>query len=470
MPKCDHKSIIVIGDAMVDCYLEGDVISIAEDAPVPVLDVVDVTSIPSGATNVANNLAHLGYEVIQLMLMSSDDDPGSDALKDILPRIPLVRPYIFSRPGYKVPIRNRLVDRRGTQLIRFDDWLRVPFNDHSTNQAILRAFDSLLSSSRANKIGCVVLCDHGKGMLTDDFVVSEILARAAEAEVPTLVDPHGTDVWRYADSSVLILTLEEAEALVILSKDADKGRLERAQYAAGVLVKSLPKVGLAAIIVTAGKHGMVVGLRGANGPEAHIIPAYPKLEVYDGTGTGDVALAILAAKLSDGVPILAATRSATLGAAIAAGRRGISVITDWDLEDAELDTHQRLPDKLAEFDIAKSIVEQAKQEGRRVAYIHGEFDSINWRVLKFLQRTRTDHDLLIVGLFTKDTTKNSLERRIQFLEALECVDLLLVCKTADPTTALEILQPNYYWSTQDEKLNKAKLDELGIKAKIYVEP
>ena len=54
--------VLVVGDLMLDRYVEGDVERISPEAPVPVLRQAREYSRPGGAANVAMNLAGLGLQ------------------------------------------------------------------------------------------------------------------------------------------------------------------------------------------------------------------------------------------------------------------------------------------------------------------------------------------------------------------------------------------------------------------------
>ena len=54
------KTILVIGDVMLDEYVWGEVERISPEAPVPVVRVGSESWVPGGAANVANNIRALG--------------------------------------------------------------------------------------------------------------------------------------------------------------------------------------------------------------------------------------------------------------------------------------------------------------------------------------------------------------------------------------------------------------------------
>src|SRR5256886_17474575 len=60
--KMAARRIVVVGDAMLDLYLEGDAERISPEAPVPVVTVRARRTALGGAANVAANVAAIGAE------------------------------------------------------------------------------------------------------------------------------------------------------------------------------------------------------------------------------------------------------------------------------------------------------------------------------------------------------------------------------------------------------------------------
>src|SRR5512137_221668 len=63
LPRFAQARLWVIGDLMLDEYLEGDVQRISPEAPVPVLRVLAESARLGGAANVAHNARALGAAV-----------------------------------------------------------------------------------------------------------------------------------------------------------------------------------------------------------------------------------------------------------------------------------------------------------------------------------------------------------------------------------------------------------------------
>ena len=66
--------VLVIGDFMIDKYIEGSVSRISPEAPVPVLAVKNKISKLGGAGNVVNNLAMLGASIRVAGCIGTDID------------------------------------------------------------------------------------------------------------------------------------------------------------------------------------------------------------------------------------------------------------------------------------------------------------------------------------------------------------------------------------------------------------
>src|SRR5436309_15659080 len=77
-----EKRVAVIGDAMLDVYLRGDVDRISPEAPVPVVRVRERRYALGGAANVAQNLRALGAECE--LVGAVGNDVGGRQLRQML--------------------------------------------------------------------------------------------------------------------------------------------------------------------------------------------------------------------------------------------------------------------------------------------------------------------------------------------------------------------------------------------------
>src|SRR5712671_6769606 len=67
------RSVVVLGDLMMDEYLWGRATRISPESPVMVIEVERESRVPGGAANVVNNLLTLGARVSVLGVVGSDE-------------------------------------------------------------------------------------------------------------------------------------------------------------------------------------------------------------------------------------------------------------------------------------------------------------------------------------------------------------------------------------------------------------
>ena len=100
------KSILVVGDVMLDTYYNGEVTRISPEAPVPVFRKVSEQSVLGGAANVAANLVAAGQKV-SILTIVGEDESGKKLLQnfadkkiDII-RVGLQNTEEIAEPGTK---------------------------------------------------------------------------------------------------------------------------------------------------------------------------------------------------------------------------------------------------------------------------------------------------------------------------------------------------------------------------------
>ena len=72
MRKIEDLKILVVGDIMVDHYIEGEVNRISPEAPVPIVDVTNEYFTLGGCGNVVRNLRSLGVHTTCISSIGSD--------------------------------------------------------------------------------------------------------------------------------------------------------------------------------------------------------------------------------------------------------------------------------------------------------------------------------------------------------------------------------------------------------------
>ena len=100
---------------------------------------------------------------------------------------------------------------------------------------------------------------------------------------------------------------------------------------------------------------------------------------------------------------------------------------------------------------AAALAEEARRAGRRVVFTNGVFDILHPGHLRYLQQARALGDLLILGLNSDASVRrnkgperpiNPEAERAEILEALACVDAVVVFDEETPAEIIKAIQPD----------------------------
>src|SRR5437763_4083982 len=111
------KRIAIIGDAMLDVYLRGDVDRISPEAPVPVVRIRDKELALGGAANVAQNVAAIGAQCD--LVCAVGEDAEGQVIKAMLRDIGSEARSVVTI-GRRTTTKTRVL-ARSQQLVRFDE-------------------------------------------------------------------------------------------------------------------------------------------------------------------------------------------------------------------------------------------------------------------------------------------------------------------------------------------------------------
>jgi D-beta-D-heptose 7-phosphate kinase/D-beta-D-heptose 1-phosphate adenosyltransferase len=265
--------VLVVGDVMLDRYVWGDVERISPEAPVPVVQVTEESTMLGGAGNVARTLSNLGARVSMVALVG-DDDSGRE-LSDRLADWKIDGSGLLLESSRPTTVKTRVI-ARAQQMVRFDRESDEPFPQGMAAR--------LLDRVRCCSEGAsgVILQDYGKGLLTDESILSA-MATFAERRIPVFVDPKLGDWSCYRGAALVKPNLIEARDLIGMRVrgDQDLSELGRAL---------LERTGAEVVAITRGSRGMSIFF--AEGGEQHV--ATVPQPVAEASGAGDTAIATLA--------------------------------------------------------------------------------------------------------------------------------------------------------------------------------
>ena len=315
--RFDKCRILVIGDAMLDCYVFGQVNRVSPEAPVPVIEKSNFTYHPGGAANTAANIASLGSAVTLCSMVGGREEEEVSFRQLLLDlKIDLWEPVISFEPW--LTKKTRFIGNN-FQLLRLDedkifDWV-------GEEEAFLLEFDSRICFG-SDVFSCVVLSDYGKGVLSDS-VCSSIVNSCVLKGIPVFVDPKDGDWGKYHGAYCVKPNLFELSKQVM----EDIYSVEDIKRVGTLLME---KYDFFSMAVTMGDRGLVLLCQ----EEPCFMYFCPHLvEVSDVSGAGDTVMAVLATCYSVGLPLSAGAYFANKAAAAVVTRKGTQTVRLSDIQE-----------------------------------------------------------------------------------------------------------------------------------------
>ncbi|WP_051297589.1 PfkB family carbohydrate kinase [Brevibacterium album] len=405
--------IAVVGDALLDADVHGSAQRLSPDGPVPVVDVEETRQRAGGAGLAARLLAEAGHEVSFVTALG--DDEAGEALRGSLPDV-----GVAAGPSRApTPVKRRLL-AGGQVVARMDEGCGAAPPPCVTDEMLtaLEGADAVLVS------------DYGRGLCADAGLRAALRTRAAE--VPLVWDPHPRGAVPVEGAAAATPNSSEAAALL---GGRRPGRRDGGRAAAAVL-RAWP---VRAAVVTLGGTGAVALERGGGLP---LFVPVPRTVGGDACGAGDRFAGALAAHLAAGGSLgMAVERSvAEASAFLAAGGVGAP---DALARSGEAGTPPVWEERLA----------AVRADGGTIVATGGCFDLLHAGHARTLAAARRLGDFLVVCL-NSDASVRRLkgedrplirERdRAELLEALGCVDAVVVFDEDSPASVLARLRPDVW--------------------------
>ena len=297
------KRVLVIGDAMLDEYLVGDVDRVSPEAPVPVVRVRERRYALGGAANVAQNVAASGASCRLVATIGSD--AAGEQLAGMLSKAGISATDLVrvARPT----TRKTRVLARSQQLVRVDEE-----DDRDLPPADVERLNGAIRSVIA-KVDAVILEDYNKGLLVPAVITGAITA-ARERKLPVIVDPKYRHFFAYRGATVFKPNRRELDAALGAAVD-----LEHPE----AIPAALERLDVEYLLLTLGERGMMLaGRRGGIDSVATMAR-----EVYDVVGAGDTVTAYLATVLASGGTAQEAAVIANYAAGVEVGKLGAATVT-----------------------------------------------------------------------------------------------------------------------------------------------
>lgn len=300
------RSILVVGDVMLDEYVWGKATRISPEAPVPVVEIENRTFNAGGAANTVNNILAMGGGAYLMGLVGRDDN--GRLLKSILDNAGIRTDLLLSDPARPTTSKVRII-AHGQQVMRADHETVAPISKALADKSLK------MIARMIDKFDGIAVSDYSKGVVSPHFM-SGLITLAKENGKPITADIKPSNAALFRGITLVKPNRSEASKMTGVQITDDKSL----EIAARALMSDLA---VEIVLITLGEDGMALFRRGE---KVRRFPAVAT-QVYDVTGAGDTVLAAVTLGLSAGFDPGAAAELANLAAGVVVRKRGTTTAT-----------------------------------------------------------------------------------------------------------------------------------------------
>lgn len=443
--------ILVIGDLILDCYIEGIIDRVNPEAPTPLLSVTSTYSKLGGAGNVAACLKSLGADVYFSGVVGTD--ANGDLVTEMLNRV-VKSSYIMRDFDKATPIKTRLLSG-GQQLFRYDDETTHESSSNSVRRSALEMINLV-------EPHIVIFSDYGKGSL-DQIAVHNIITVCNEKQILTYVDPHVDNIYYYENCHCLKLNMKQARNIAkrIFPRFSEYEDDKFLKLFADMIEH---KYNISDVIVTRAENGIYAKI----GSEYYSIPAVNVGKVIDVAGAGDTVISALTFALSKGATIMQSLEVARIASSIAIQEVGTYQVTLDEL----LAEYEAIQLKKENYCVSISPVENKlvtkeqlldKLGDRKFVLVNGCFDVLHPGHVELIRFAKAQLSTLVVAINSDESIKRlkglnrpiiKLEDRIKQLSEFQSVDYIVVFNEDSPVELIKEIKPFLHVKGSDHEGEK----------------
>ncbi len=345
LPRLPGKRILVVGDLFLDEYLTGRPTRLSREAPIPVLEFTRRFALPGGGSNPARNLQSLGAEALMVGVVGNDD--AGVELRGLLEAAGVHTEGVVVDPDRATITKTRILSHGDSmvrhQVARIDRLPRGPV--HEAAMALLvRHLEGAFG-----QVDAVLLSDYKGGVVTCE-VVEECRRLSRRHNTLLTVDSQG-DLQLFKGFGLVKANQKDTQAALGHALDSE----EDFEAACRQLLADL---GACVVLITRGADGMSMM---AEGGRYVRIPVANRSEVFDVTGAGDTAIAVVTLALAAGARPEVAAHLANYAAGLVVRKIGNATTTIEELR--ETITSSQFPRVDPEQDLLQSPVGNAVVSG-----------------------------------------------------------------------------------------------------------
>ena len=307
------KRILIVGDAIIDTYLWGEIHRMSPEAPVPVVDVAvnQNDSRLGGAANVALNLKELGAESILCTVIGNDN--RGIIFEQLMQEQDLSLEGMLISNGRKTTTKTRVIADNKHQL-RIDEEDTYPIK-------VENQFYNLIEKLTHN-IDAIILQDYNKGVLTET-IIEKIISLANSKNIPTVVDPKKQNFLSYKQCTLFKPNLKEINEGLNTNPDINNfSEIEETTSKLRNIISAK------AILLTLSNKGIFLNTRSGSK-----IKESTTSDVIDVSGAGDTVVSVAAMCLACNIDFEDLAILSNIAGGIVCEKVGVVPITNKELLD-----------------------------------------------------------------------------------------------------------------------------------------
>ena len=421
--------VFCLGDLMLDKYIVGTTNRISPEGPIPVLDIKKEVGMLGGVGNVVRNLSTLATETYLVSLLGDDL-----ASKEVEKKLNNINVYnnLIKDPSRPTIIKSRFI-ANNQQILRVDKEKITSINKKIEKKVYE------FSKKQILKTNAVVISDYNKGLITEN-ILKKIISFAKIHKKPIIVDPKSSNFSKYRGATIITPNIKELEAVL-------KKKIINEKQIIDFSRKLISKFNFNYLLVTMGKSGMILISR----KQKRIVKLKAESEeVFDVSGAGDTVVSYIAAGLASSLKIEEVVEIANLAAGVVVNKTGTSVahLSEVLLSINKNNYHLS---KVMDFSEAKKIINFWLNKKNKIGFTNGCFDYLHPGHISLFKQAKKRCSKLIVAINSDNSVvknkgplrpKQKLNTRLQILNSIPFIDLIIVFSDKTPLNIIKKIKPH----------------------------
>uniref|UniRef100_F4C7C9 D-glycero-beta-D-manno-heptose 1-phosphate adenylyltransferase n=1 Tax=Sphingobacterium sp. (strain 21) TaxID=743722 RepID=F4C7C9_SPHS2 len=452
-----EKKVLVIGDFILDVFINGTTSRISPEAPVPVVDVQKKMLCLGGAGNVAANLQALGATTLLCSVIG--EDLYESSVKPLLKQHKIQEQYLVHDNKRRTEVKTRILADQHT-IVRFDEGDHCSLSESSESLLI----DLLADAYQA--CDAVIIADYEKGVISARVIAALI---QLQTRYPRFIAIDSKRLFSFSALRPTVVKPNYKQALNLLNIETMPDRIAQVDQISKQLIE---KTRAKYVALTLDSDGAVWIERGQK--SLHL-PADP---VYNPNvcGAGDTYLATATLALVSNAEKIEAAQIAAIASHCVIEKSGTSVCHAIDIVDKIVNKTKIL----TSTSLLTSLTDQLKAKNKRIIFTNGCFDIMHCGHTHYLQEARKMGDVLIVGVNSDESVRrlkgksrpiNILRDRMHVLAAFSSIDYIISFGNEndedDPANLIRALKPDIVVKGEDYRNKQMPelqaINEVGAK-------